>query len=66
MRMFKRAAGIAMMAGLVIGPGGGITTTTAASASTRPAQVWLTGGDTSATTAPDRRGAALGMASCRS
>ena len=58
MRMFKRAAGIAMMAGLIIGPVAG--TTTAASASTSPAQVRLTGGDTSVTTAPGIAGALLG------
>ena len=59
MRMFKRAAGIAMMAGLIIGPVAG-TTTTAASASTSPAQVRLTSGDTSVTTAPGIAGALLG------
>ena len=57
MRMFKRAAGIAMMAGLIIGP---VAATTAASASTSPAQVRLTGGDTSVTTAPGIAGALLG------
>src|ERR1700748_3276913 len=58
MRMFKRAAGIAMMAALIIGPVA--ATTTAASASTSPAQVRLTGGDTSVTTAPGIAGALLG------
>jgi hypothetical protein len=58
MRMFKRAAVIATMAGLVIGPV--VAGTAPASAGTRPAQVRLTGGDTSVTTAPGIAGALLG------
>ena len=51
MRMFKRVAIIATMAGLVAGP---VVTASSASASTatRSAQVRLTGGDTTVTTAP--------------
>jgi len=56
--MFKRAAVIATMAGLVIGPV--VAGTATASAGTRPAQVQLTGGDTSVTTAPGIAGALLG------
>lgn len=57
MRMFKRAAVIATMAGLVIGPV--MASTASASAGTRPAQVRLTGGGTSVTTAPGIAGALL-------
>jgi hypothetical protein len=56
--MFKRAAVIATMAGLVIGPV--VAGTASASAGTRAAQVRLTGGDTSVTTAPGIAGALLG------
>ncbi len=49
MRMFKRVAIAATMAGLVIGPVAG---TASASAATRAAQVRLTGGETTVTTAP--------------
>jgi hypothetical protein len=51
MRMFKRVAIIATMAGLVAGP---VVTASSASASTatRSAQVRLTGGETTVTTAP--------------
>jgi len=51
MRMFKRVAIVATMAGLVIGPVAG-TTSASASAATRSAQVRLTGGATTVTTAP--------------
>jgi len=51
MRMLRQVAAVAMVAGLFIGPVAG-----AASAATRApersSQVWLTGGDTSVTTAP--------------
>jgi hypothetical protein len=57
MRVFKRVAVVAALAGLVIGPVAG---TTAASASTGPARVWLTGGTTSVTTAPGIAEALLG------
>ena len=57
MRVFKRVAVVAALAGLVIGPVAG---TTAASASTGPAQVRLTGGTTSVTTAPGIAEALLG------
>ena len=49
MRMFKRVAIVATMAGLVIGPVAG---TASASTATRAAQVRLTGGETTVTTAP--------------
>jgi len=59
MRVFKLAAAVTMAAGLFIGPVAG-----AASASTRApnetSQVWLTGGDTSVTTAPGIAAALLG------
>ena len=51
MRVFKRAAGVLLATGLLVGAGGAA----AASASTAAPhwkQVWLTGGDTSVTTAP--------------
>ena len=57
MRVFKRVAVVAALAGLVIGPVAGAT---AASASTGPAQVRLTGGTTSVTTAPGVAEALLG------
>ena len=57
MRVFKRVAVVAALAGLVIGPVAG---TTVASASTGPAKVWLTGGTTSVTTAPGIAEALLG------
>ena len=57
MRVFKRVAVVAALAGLVIGPVAGAT---AASASTGPAQVRLTGGTTSVTTAPGIAEALLG------
>lgn len=57
MRMFKRVAIVATMAGLVIGP---VASTASASAAARPAQVRLTGGETSVTTAPGIATALLG------
>jgi hypothetical protein len=51
MRMFKRVAIVATLAGLVIGPVAG-TTAASASTATRSAQVRLTGGETTVTTAP--------------
>jgi hypothetical protein len=57
MRMFKRVAIVAAMAGLVAGPVAG---TASASAATRTAQVRLTGGTTSVTTAPGIATALLG------
>lgn len=57
MRMFKRVAIVAAMAGLVIGPA---AATASASAATRTAQVRLTGGVTSVTTAPGIAAALLG------
>ena len=59
MRMFKRVAIVATMAGLVIGPVAG-TTSASASAATRSAQVRLTGGATTVTTAPGIAAALLG------
>lgn len=61
MRILRRAAAVAMMAGLLAGPAAGA----AASAATRApeqaaAQVRLTGGDTSVTTAPGIAAALLG------
>jgi hypothetical protein len=51
MRAFKRVAAVSMAAGLFFGVGGAVT---ASAATTTPhrSQVWLTGGDTSVTTAP--------------
>jgi hypothetical protein len=51
MRMFKRVAIVATLAGLVIGPVAG-TTAASASTATKSAQVRLTGGETTVTTAP--------------
>jgi len=59
MRMFKRVAAVVMAAGLFIGP----MTATASAATRAPdssSQVWLTGGDTSVTTAPGIAAALLG------
>ncbi len=59
MRMFKRVAAVVMVAGLFIGP-----VAASASAATEAAdwssRVWLTGGDTSVTTAPGIAGTLLG------
>jgi hypothetical protein len=57
MRMFKRVAIVATMAGLVIGP---IAGTASASTVTKSAQVRLTGGDTTVTTAPGIAATLLG------
>jgi hypothetical protein len=51
MRMFKRVAIVAAMAGLVVGPVVAASTASASTA-TPSAQVWLKGGDTTVTTAP--------------
>jgi hypothetical protein len=56
MRMFKRVAIVATMAGLVIGP----AATASASTATPSAQVRLTGGATTVTTAPGIAAALLG------
>ena len=59
MRRFKRVAAVVMAAGLFIGP----MTATASAATRAPdrsSQVWLTGGDTSVTTAPGIAAALLG------
>jgi hypothetical protein len=57
MRMFKRVAIIATLAGLVIGPA---AATASASTATPSAQVRLTGGATTVTTAPGIAAALLG------
>jgi hypothetical protein len=57
MRMFKRVAIVATMAGLVIGPA---AATASASTATPSAQVRLTGGATTVTTAPGIAAALLG------
>ena len=57
MRMFKRVATIATLAGLVIGPA---AATASASTATPSAQVRLTGGATTVTTAPGIAAALLG------
>jgi hypothetical protein len=51
MRMFKRVAVVATMAGLIAGPVAG-TASASASTATRAAQIRLTGGETVVTTAP--------------
>ena len=64
MRMFKRVAIVATLAGLVVGPIAGTASasaaTQAASTATKSGQVWLTGGDTTVTTAPGIAAALLG------
>jgi hypothetical protein len=52
MRMFQRVAAVAMVAGLVAGVGGAVSASAATRAPVSSHQVWLTGGDTSVTTAP--------------
>jgi hypothetical protein len=52
MRMFQRVAAVAMVAGLVAGVGGAVSASAATRAPESSHQVWLTGGDTSVTTAP--------------
>lgn len=59
MRMFKRVAVVATMAALVAGPVAG-TASASASTAARAAQVRLTGGDTTVTTAPGIATALLG------
>jgi hypothetical protein len=59
MRMFKRVAVVATMAGLVAGPVAG-TASASASTATRAAQIRLTGGETTVTTAPGIATALLG------
>jgi len=59
MRMFKRVAVVATMAGLVVGPVAG-TASASASTATRAAQIRLTGGETTVTTAPGIATALLG------
>jgi hypothetical protein len=59
MRMFKRVAIIATMAGLIAGPVAG-TASASASTATRAAQIRLTGGETVVTTAPGIATALLG------
>jgi len=61
MRVLKCVASAAMVAGLFIGPVIGAASASASTQSpARPAQVWLTGGDTSVTTAPGIAAALLG------
>jgi Htaa len=51
MRVFKRVAAVSMAAGLLLGVGG-VAAASAATTTPQGKQVWLTGGDTSVTTAP--------------
>jgi hypothetical protein len=60
MRMFQRVAAVAMVAGLVAGAGGAASASAATRAPESSHQVWLTGGDTSVTTAPGIAAALLG------
>lgn len=60
MRVLKRVAAMAMVAGLFAGPVAGAASASAATQSPRASQVWLTGGDTSVTTAPGIAAALLG------
>jgi hypothetical protein len=60
MRVFKRAATVAMVAGLFAGAAGATSAAAAAQAPKSASQVWLTGGDTSVTTAPGIAAALLG------
>jgi hypothetical protein len=60
MRMFQRVAAVAMMAGLVAGAGGAVPASAATRAPESSHQVWLTGGDTTVTTAPGIAAALLG------
>ena len=52
MRVFKRVAAVAMVAGLFAGAGGAASASAAIRAPESSHQVWLTGGDTTVTTAP--------------
>jgi len=61
MRVFKRVAIAAMVAGLVAGPvAGAVSASAATRAPASAGQVWLTGGDTSVTTAPGIAATLLG------
>jgi hypothetical protein len=60
MRVFKRVAAVAMMAGLVAGAAGATSASAATRAPESASQVWLTGGHTSVTTAPGIAAALLG------
>jgi hypothetical protein len=61
MRMFKRVAAVAMVAGLFIGPVAGAASASAATRAPQwSSQVKLTGGNTSVTTAPGIAAALLG------
>lgn len=60
MRMFKRVAAVAMVAGLFAGAGGAASAAAATRAPESAPQVWLTGGATSVTTAPGIAAALLG------
>ena len=60
MRMFKRVATVAMMAGLVAGTAGVASASAATRAPESASQVSLTGGHTSVTTAPGIAAALLG------
>lgn len=61
MRVFKRVAAVAMMAGLFAGPVAGAASASAVTqAPQRSSQLRLTGGDTSVTTAPGIAAALLG------
>lgn len=60
MRMFKRVAAVAMVAGLFAGAGGAASAAAATRVPESAHQVWLTGGATSVTTAPGIAAALLG------
>jgi hypothetical protein len=60
MRVFQRVAAVAMVAGLVVGAGGAVSASAATRAPESSHQVWLTGGDTTVTTAPGIAAALLG------
>jgi hypothetical protein len=60
MRVFKRVATAAMVAGLFAGAAGATSAAAATHAPTSASQVWLTGGHTSVTTAPGIAAALLG------
>jgi hypothetical protein len=60
MRMFKRVATVAMVAGLFAGAASATSAAAATQAPKSASQVWLTGGDTSVTTAPGIAAALLG------
>jgi hypothetical protein len=60
MRVFKRVAAVAMMAGLIAGAAGVTSASAATRAQESASYVWLTGGHTSVTTAPGIAAALLG------